>query len=127
MAFFRCGGNGGSGGGATVATGTFTSASTQHGIVSVNVGFKPDLLMVFMTLSTSPANDTCSYWEKDASWAENFAIWCLQPAEGSSYPVLLGRNDGETGIQQINNNGFSYMSNGGNTQGRTCRYVAIKY
>ena len=125
MAYYRCvGGNGG--GNATVVTGTFTSASTQHGIVSVDIGLKPDLLMVFMKL-TGGNDDTCSYWEKDASWSEDFAIWCLQPAEGSSYPVLLGRVDGETGIQQINNNGFSYMSNGWNTQGCTCRYVAIKY
>lgn len=114
-------------GNATKVEGTFTSASTQYGIVDVNVGFKPDLVMVFMPLTTNPTVDTCSYWEKDASWAETSAIWCLTPAEGASYEVELGRVTGETGIQQINDNGFSYMSNGGNTQGCSCRYIAVKY
>ena len=111
----------------TKVEGTFTSASIRYGIVDVNVGFKPDLVMVFMPLTTNPTVDTCSYWEKDASWAETSAIWCLTPAEGASYKVELGRVSGETGIQQINNDGFSYMSNGGNTQGCSCRYIAIKY
>lgn len=113
-------------GNATKVEGQFTSASTQHGIVDVNIGFKPDLVMVFMKLGDT-GQDTCSFWEKDASWAETKAIWCLVPAESSSYEVTLGRLSGETGIQQINNDGFSYMSNGANTRGCTCRYVAVKY
>lgn len=106
--------------------GTFTSPSSQHGIVDVEVGFKPDMLMVFMPLSGGN-QDTVSYWEKDASWAETSAVWCLQPAEGASYLVALDRVDGETGIQAINDDGFSYMANGWNTQNCPCRYVAIKY
>jgi hypothetical protein len=114
------------GGNCTKAEGTFVSASTQHGIVDVDCGFKPDLLMVSLPLGVG-VNDTVSYWEKDMSFAENNAVWCLQPAEGSSYTVALGRVDGETGIQAINDDGFSFMSNAWSTQGVTCRYVAIKY
>ena len=113
-------------GNATRVEGTFTSASTEFGIVDVSVGFKPDLVMVFMKLSGGN-QDTCSYWEKNASWAETSAIWCLIPAEASSYLVALGREYGETGIQQINNDGFSYMSNGVNTRSVVCQYVAVKY
>lgn len=110
--------------GAKKAEGTFVSASTQYGIVDVDCGFKPDLIMVFMPFT---GGDTVSYWEKDASWAQTKAIWCLVPAEGVAYDVNLDRVDGETGIQAINDDGFSFMSNGWNTQGVTCRYVAIKY
>ena len=107
-----------------VAEGTFVSSSSEHGIVDVEVGFEPDLVMVFLPFT---GGDTVSYWEKDASWSSTKAIWCLVPVEGTAYDVALGRNDGETGIQQINNDGFSFMSNGWNTQGVTCRYVAVKY
>jgi len=110
--------------GAQVDTGTFVSASTQYGIVDIDCGFQPDLIMVFMPFT---GGDTVSYWEKDADWAENNAIRCLVPAEGVAYDVDLGRVSGETGIQAINDDGFSFMSNGWNTQGVTCRYVAIKY
>ena len=108
----------------TVKQGTFVSASTQHGIVDVNVGFKPDLIMVKLPFT---GGDTSSYWEKGMSWAETTAFWNLKPVENVTYLVELGRTTGETGIQAINYNGFSFMSNGGNTQGVTCEYVAVKY
>ena len=114
----------GGGGGANVSTGTFVSSDTQYGIVSVNCGFKPDLVIVKLPFD---GVDTTSYWWCDASWADEYAIWNLHPAEGSCYMIELGRESGETGIQQINNNGFSFMSNGGNTLSITCGYVAIKY
>ena len=47
-------------GNATKVEGTFTSASTRYGIVDVNVGFKPDLVMVFMPLTTNPTVDNFS-------------------------------------------------------------------
>lgn len=111
----------------TKVTGTFVSSSTQYGIVNVNVGFKPDLLMVRFSLSTSTANDTVSFWEKGMSWAETHSIWELVPAESVVIYNELGRTTGEAGIQQINNNGFSFMSQAGNTLGRTCEYIAIRY
>ena len=112
-------------GNATVKRGSFVSASTQYGIVNVNIGFKPDLVLVEMPLGNNVS--TVSYWEKDLSYAQTDAIWCLKPAENVSYQVALGRQTGETGIQQINNNGFSFMSNGANTREIACNYVAIKY
>lgn len=111
-------------GNATVKEGTFISAGTQHGIVSVNVGFKPDLVIVRMPFGN---NDTTSYWEKGMSWAETNAMWVLYPAESVTYYVELGRQSGETGIQAINNDGFSFMSNGWNTLNVECEYVAVKY
>ena len=119
--------NGGGGGGSSVKikTGTFTSSDTQYGVVTVSdVGFKPDLLMVFLPISDK---DTCSYWEKSASWAATSAIWSLAPAEARSYLVTLGRETGETGIQAINDSGFSFMANGWNTLGVVCKYVAVSY
>lgn len=114
----------GAGGGAQISTGTFVSASSQYGIVDIDCGFKPDLVMVTLPFGS---NDTTSYWWKDASWAETSAIWALRPAENNVYVVALGRTTGETGIQQINDDGFSFMSNGGNTRGVACKYIAVKY
>ena len=111
-------------GNATVKQGTFVSATSQYGIVDGDCGFKPDMIMVKLPFGN---NDTTSYWEKSMSWAETKAMWNLYPAELVAYVVDLGRVDGETGIQAINNNGFSFMSNGGNTQGVTCEYIAVKY
>ena len=113
-------------GNATIAHGSFTSASTQFGIVDVNVGFKPDLVMVRMKLSNA-GSDTTSFWWCDESYAQTHAIWTLYPAESVTYYNELGRTTGETGIQAINNDGFSFMSNGGDTQGCTCNYVAVKF
>lgn len=111
-------------GNATMKQGTFVSATSQFGIVDVDCGFKPDLVMVKLPLT---GGDTVSYWEKGMSWAETKACWGLAPAENNCYAVNLGRTTGETGIQAINNNGFSFMSNGGNTRGITCEYIAVKY
>lgn len=111
-------------GNATMKQGTFVSASSQYGIVAVNCGFEPDLVMVKLPFT---GGDTTSYWEKGMSWAETKSMWNLYPVESVVYVVDLGRTTGETGIQAINNNGFSFMSNGGNTQGVTCEYIAVKY
>lgn len=119
MTWFRCFGNNGS-----VVNGTFVSATSQHGIVDVYCGFKPDMIMVKLPFGN---NDTTSYWEKNVSWAGTKAMWNLYPAESVVYMVDLGRQSGETGIQAINDDGFSFMSNGANTQGITCEYIAVKY
>ena len=112
-------------GNATVKRDSFVSASTQYGIVDINVGFEPDLVLVEMPLGNNVS--TVSYWEKDLSYAQTDAIWCLKPAENVAYQVALDRQTGETGIQAINNDGFSFMSNGANTRGITCEYIAVKY
>ena len=111
-------------GNATVKQGTFVSASSQYGIVDVYCGFEPDLIMVKLSFT---GGDTTSYWEKGMSWAETKSMWNLYPAESAVYVVDLGRITGEAGIQAINNNGFSFMSNDVNTQGVTCEYIAVKY
>lgn len=124
MAFIRCIGSNGGGGGAQVDTGTFTSSSQQYGIVTINCGFQPDLVMVTLPFD---GVDTTSFWWREASWNSTMAQWDLLPAEWSAYPVDLGRQYGETGIQQITSNGFTFMSNAWNTQGVVCKYIAIKY
>ena len=122
MAYFRCVGNSGSN--VQISNGTFTSATSQYGIVTVNCGFEPDLVIVSLPLGDY---DTTSYWWKESSMHSTLAIWDLLPAEWGQYMVNLGRSTGETGIQAMNNNGFSFMSNASNTQGVTCKYIAIKY
>lgn len=109
---------------AQVASGTFTSAAEQYGIVSVNCGFEPDAVLVILPFQ---AGDTVSYWWREAGWSTTNAIWCVQPAEPNSNVVALGRTTGETGIQAINSNGFAFLSNGTNTRGVTCKYLAVKY
>ncbi|MCR5718678.1 MAG: hypothetical protein K6F80_06575 [Oscillospiraceae bacterium] len=114
---------GGSGGDAQVSKGTFTSASTQYGIVDIDCGFEPDAVIVTIPFSIG---DTTSYWWREASWSSTSAFWNLKPAENAVYQVALGRTSGETGIQQINSNGFSFMSNASNTRNVTCEYIAVK-
>ena len=123
MAYHRCI-IGSSGSGTQVSEGTFTTSDTQYGIVNINCGFEPDLVIVSLPFGN---DDTTSYWWRDASWSNNYAFWNLAPAEWSLYQVELGRQSGETGIQNINNNGFSFMSNGWNTLSVTCKYIAVKY
>lgn len=107
-----------------VSEGNFTTAAEQYGIVDINCGFRPDLIIVALPFGD---DDTTSYWWKEASWAGQYACWNLFPAEWNVYFVELERLTGETGIQAINDNGFSFMSNGGNTQGIECKYMAVKY
>lgn len=118
--------NGGSGGGdgSKIATGTFTTESTQYGVSTIDCGFKPDLVLVSLPISSK---DTTSFWEKSLSYAETKAPWLLAPAESSYYMNDLGRTTGETGIQSITDTGFKYIVNGINTRGVTCKYVAVKY
>ena len=117
------GGGGGSSASAYIVTGTFVSADTQYGIVNVDCGFEPELVLVTLPFND---NDTTSFWWKNASWGASKAIWELRPAEQNGYMVDLGRQTGETGIQAINSNGFSFMSNASNTRGVVCKYVAAK-
>lgn len=112
------------GGGGTTSSGTFVSANSQYGIVNIDCGFEPDMVIVTLPFN---AGDTTSYWWREASWGAEKAIWELRPAEPSTYVNDLNRSSGETGIQAINSNGFSFMSNGGNTRGITCKYFACKY
>lgn len=111
-------------GGGDIASGTFVSSDTQYGIVDVDCGFEPDALLVILPFTNG---DTASYWWKEAAWSSTSAIWCVRPPESNAYVVALGRTTGETGIQAINSNGFSFMSNGWNTRGVTCKYFACKY
>lgn len=113
-----------SGKNAIVRTGTFVTASSQYGVANVVCGFEPDLVIVTLPFSNG---DTTSYWWRYASWAQTSAVWCLAPAESSFYVVPLDRMTGETGIRSINGDGFSFMSNGSNTLGVTCQYIACKY
>ena len=124
MAYIRCIGNNGSGSNVQISNGTFTSATSQYGIVTVDCGFEPDLVIVALPFGDI---DTTSYWWRDASWSNNYAFWNLYPAEAAIYYDALNRPDGETGIQNITSTGFTFMSNAWNTQGVTCKYVAIKY
>lgn len=117
-------GGGGSGGYTLVDKGTFVSDSDQYGIVDIDCGFEPDVVIVTLPLNNK---DTTSIWFREASWAGTQAIWELRPAENSTYFVNLDRQTGETGIQAINSNGFSFMSNASNTRGVTCEYIAAKY
>ena len=112
------------GGSCNVATGTFITASEQYGIVDVDCGFKPDAVLVLLPLNGS---DTCAYWCKDATWGTTKSIWCVYPVENSGSVSDLNRQTGETGIQAINNNGFSFICNANNTRNVTCKYVAVKY
>lgn len=115
---------GGGGGGSTDnVSGTFVTASEMYGIVDIDIGFKPDFIIVSLPFD---GVDTTSYWWSGASWGDNYAFWNLFPAEANIYYLALDRGSGETGIQAINDNGFSFMSNSPNTQGVTCNYIAGK-
>lgn len=124
MAYFRCIGGSGGSIGVQESHGTFTTSSSQYGIVSVNCGFEPDLIVVTLPFGN---NDTTAYWWREASWSEYYSCWNLYPAEWNVYFPELGRVDGETGIHAITSNGFSFMSNGWNTLDVQCEYVALKY
>lgn len=123
MAYYPCINFVSGGNTSDIATGTFTSSDTQYGIVSINCGFEPDFVIVTLPFGN---DDTTSYWWNGASWGNTYACWNLYPAEGSVYFVELGRQIGETGIQDITSNGFTFMSNGWNTLGVTCSYIAGK-
>ena len=117
--------NGGGGGNTTkLSEGTFTTEATQYGISEIDLGFKPDFVMVFLPINSK---DTTSYWYNGASWGSNDAIWNLKPAENGNYVVSLDRETGETGIQSITDNGFKFIVNGANTRGVTCKYIAGKF
>lgn len=111
-------------GGGNIASGTFVSSDTQYGIVDIDCGFEPDMVIVTLPFNNG---DTTSYWWREASWGAEKAIWELRPAEQNTYVNNLNRSSGETGIQAINSNGFSFMSNGENTRSVTCKYFACKY
>lgn len=111
-------------GAAQVASGTFVSSDTQYGIVDIDCGFEPDMVIVTLPFNNG---DTTSYWWREASWGLTSAIWELKPTEPNSYVVALDRVNGETGIQAINSDGFSFMTNGANTRNVTCKYLALKY
>lgn len=116
--------NGGGGGSTSkLKSGTFTTEATQYGISEIDLGFKPDFVMVFLPLNSK---DTTSYWYNGTTWGSADAIWNTKPAENGNYVVTLGRVTGETGIQSITDNGFKFIVNGANTRGVLCKYIAGK-
>ena len=106
--------------------GEFVTSNDDHGIVSVNVGFKPDLLVIELPFGLGVNDTTIATWEKHANWAQTHSVWAI-PSEAKTVYTLLDRIDGEAGIQSIKNTGFSFMSHAMNTRNKTCKYVAVKY
>lgn len=111
-------------GSAQFATGTFTSANTQYGITSVNVGFQPDFVFVILPIGNG---DTVSWWSNQLNYGNERAPWCINPTENAFYNNLLDRTTGESGIQSITSTGFTFLVNSGNTRNQTCKYVAVKF
>ena len=112
------------GGSGQFATGTFTTANTQYGTNSVDVGFAPDLVFVILPIGTG---DTVSWWSNQLNYGNERAPWCINPTENAFYNNMLDRTTGESGIQSITATGFTFMVNSENTRNKTCKYVAVKF
>ena len=106
--------------------GEFVTSNVQYGIVDVEVGFKPDLLVIELPFSNNVNGTTVATWEKNATWAETHSVWAI-PSESKAVYTELNRYQGEAGIQSINENGFSFKSQAQNTRNKTCKYMAVKY
>ena len=125
MAWFRSRKKGSGGGsGALVATGSFTSGSTQYEKVEIYCGFKPDYVEVIMEFE-SGYTYACAYMESRGTYGKSF--WNLRPLENVTYEIELGSSTGETGITDFTTNGFKYRVNGGNTRNKSCTYKAVKF
>ena len=108
-----------------IASGEFTTASTSQGIVNIDCGFRPDILLVFLPISSNTNGYTTAYYAKELS--TTYSIWCLHPTENMTYTILLGStSNGESGIQNITDTGFAFRCNASNTQNRKCTYIAYK-
>lgn len=105
-------------GGVYKVEGEFVSASTSQGIVEVNVGFKPSLIIV--TLPFSETNKTYAFSLLEDT---DYSMYWSIPSERVVYDVKKTK---ETGICEITDNGFKFRSNAANTRGVTCKYVAVK-
>lgn len=108
-----------------IVSGEFTTASTSQGIVNIDCGFRPDILLVFLPISSNTSGYTTAYYAKTLS--TKYSIWCLHPTENMTYTILLGStSNGESGIQNITDTGFAFRCNASNTQNRKCTYIAYK-
>ena len=99
--------------------GNFVSADSQYGKVTVDLGFKPDFVCV--TLPFDNGNTHAIYMNSNG-YEQSY--WDLRPVESPVYWIELGSSTGETGICEINNNGFVFRSNAANTRNKKCKYIA---
>lgn len=104
-----------------VNVGSFVSGPNDHDITFVECKFKPIFVIVRIPFAN---NDTFSVWWNNFRW-NTTSLWELRPAEGTNYFTNLGRTDGETGIQQIHDNGFSFICHAENTRNLQCDFIAV--
>lgn len=102
-------------------SGTFTSPTTSQGTVHIDLGFKPDIISVFLPLNNK---NTCSYFNKFIR--NDGAYWDLRPAENNNYFNNFESATGETGICGIDETGFTFRTNSANTFNKECSYIAYK-
>ena len=105
-------------GGATIATGSFTTGTTSQERVEINCGFQPDIVIVDFLFNNQ--HTTCMCYTPHSS-----SVWDVRPAESVVHPVPMN-TDGETGISEITSIGFNFRVKGSNTFGLPCDYIAIK-
>lgn len=99
-------------------SGQFVTASVSQGIVDVDCGFMPDYIYVVLPFSSGN-----TYAVYDASISTTTSTWTI-PMEQNTYTITLGSTTGETGICEVNSNGFKFRCNAGNTRNVTCTFFA---
>lgn len=104
------------------ATGEFTTSENTDGISSVNVGFRPDAVLVIMEFSTGVTHAMAGSVGEYSN-----SVWDLRPIENAQYNLNLGAETGETGISNITDTGFEYRAHGSNTTNKHCTYTAVKW
>ena len=102
-------------------SGTFTSPTSSQGTIHIDLGFKPDIVTVFLPLNNK---NTCSYFNKFIR--TDGAYWDLRPAENNNYFNSFESATGETGICGIDETGFTFRTNSANTFNKECSYTAYK-
>ena len=103
------------------SSGTFTSPTSSQGTIHIDLGFKPDIVTVFLPLNNK---NTCSYFNKFIR--TDGAYWDLRPAENNNYFNSFESATGETGICGIDETGFTFRTNSANTFNKECSYTAYK-
>lgn len=102
-------------------TGTFTTPTDPN---TLKVDFtklteKPDAIIV--TIHMNDNEDSYAFYINNRSY------WDLRPWEDNLYRIELESESGETGIIKVENDGFTFRTNGDNTKGLNAEYIAIKW
>lgn len=115
-----------------VKKGTFTTSGSSVTEFTVNVGFKPDTIIIFFngasgSMSGSSVATGATRYIYDSSTNSSYGFRGYKGASSDSVNMAEVTTSGDTRVSQITSSGFVWRNAAGTSYNGTYTYIAIKW